>query len=96
VLLILTWRTAERRHPFPYEYRRLGLIAGLALTLFLAGQLLPFPSPALEVAGRVLLWLAFPFALIALGNFDRKELAALTGLIRGRKPPPAEESGTTH
>jgi hypothetical protein len=71
-------------------------MAGLALALFLAGQLLPFPSSALEVAGRILLWLAFPFALIAVGHFDRAELAALTGLIRGRKPPPAEEAGTTH
>jgi O-antigen/teichoic acid export membrane protein len=96
VLLILTWRNAERLHPFPYEYRRLGLIAGLALALFLAGQLLPFPSVALEVAGRVLLWLVFPFILIALGNFDRAELAALNRLIRGRKHPPAEQAGTTH
>ena len=55
LLLILTWRSAERLHPFPYEYRRLGLMAGLALALFLTGRLLPFPSPALEVAGRVLL-----------------------------------------
>ena len=27
-LLLLTWRSAERVHPFPYEYRRVGLIAG--------------------------------------------------------------------
>ena len=93
VLLVLTWRTAERLHPFPYEYRRLGLMAGLALALFLAGQLLPFPSPALEVAGRVLLWLAFPFGLVALGAFDRMELAVLTRLVRGRKSGPAEQTG---
>lgn len=93
VLLVLTWRTAERLHPFPYEYRRLGLMAGLALALFLAGQFLPFPSPALEVAGRVLLWLAFPFGLVALGAFDRMELAVLTRLVRGRKSGPAEQAG---
>jgi O-antigen/teichoic acid export membrane protein len=91
ILLILTWRSAERLHPFPYEYRRLGLMAGLALALFLAGQLLPFPSPALEVAGRVLLWLAFPFGLLSLGMLDRSELAGLTRLIRGQ--PRAEQSG---
>ncbi len=96
VLLILTWRSAERLHRFPYEYRRLGLIAGLALALFLAGRLLPFPSLALEVAGRVLLWLAFPFALIALGNFDRAELAALTRFIRGHRPSPPDQADTTH
>jgi O-antigen/teichoic acid export membrane protein len=93
VLLILTWRNAERLHPFPYEYRRLGLMAGLALALFLTGWLLPFPSPALEVAGRVLLWLAFPLGLLSLRMLDRSELAALTRLIRGRAQPPAEQSG---
>ena len=94
ILLVLTWRSAERLYPFPYEYRRLGLMAGLTLVLFLAGQLLPFPSPALEVAGRVLLWLSFPFGLVALGTLDRRELAVLTRLVRGRKPGPAEEAGS--
>ncbi|MGH7580091.1 MAG: oligosaccharide flippase family protein [Gemmatimonadales bacterium] len=92
VLLTLTWRSAERIHPFPYEYRRLGLMAGLALALFLVGQL-PSPSPALEVAGRVLLWLAVPFGLVALGVFDRAELAVLIRLVRGRRPGPAEQAG---
>ena len=88
ILLILTWRSAERLHPFPYEYRRLGLMAGLALALFLTGRLLPFPSPALEVAGRVLLWLAFPVGLLSLGMLERSELAVLTRLIRGPAQPP--------
>jgi O-antigen/teichoic acid export membrane protein len=93
LLLILTWKCAERLHPFPYEYRRLGLMAGLALALFLTGQLLPFPSPALEVAGRVLLWLAFPVGLLALGMLDRAELAVLTRLMRGRAHSSAGQSG---
>ena len=93
ILLVLTWWSAERRHPFPYEYRRLGLMTGLALALFLTGQLLPFPSPSLEVAGRVLLWLAFPFGLLALGALERGELSALTRLVRGRKHGPAEQAG---
>jgi hypothetical protein len=69
------------------------LIAGLALALFLAGQFLPFSSPELAVAGRILLWLAFPFGLLALGTLNRAELAVLTRLIRGRKTPPAEQPG---
>ena len=93
LLLVLTWKSAERLHPFPYEYRRLGLMAGLALALFLTGQLLPFPSPALEVAGRVLLWLAFPVGLLALGMLDRAELAVLARLIRGRAHSSAGQSG---
>ena len=96
ILLLLTWLGAERHHPFPYEYRRLGLMAGLALALFLAGQLLPFPGPALEVAGRVLLWLAFPLGLLALGALDRAELVVLTRLLRGGKHSPAGEAGPIH
>ena len=90
LLLVLTWWSAERLHPFPYEYRRLGLMAGVALALFLAGRFLPFPSPAVQIAGRVVLWLAFPLGLLALGMLDRAELAALPRMLRGRKPPPAE------
>jgi O-antigen/teichoic acid export membrane protein len=96
ILLILTWRSAERVHPFPYEYRRIGLMVGLALALFLTGQFLPFPNTQLEVAGRALLWLAFPFGLIALGALDRAELAVLTRLVRGRKPGTAEQPGQIH
>jgi O-antigen/teichoic acid export membrane protein len=96
VLLVLTWWRAERLHPFPYEYRRLGLMAGLALALFMAGQLLPFPGPALEVAARVLLWLSFPLGLLALGALDRAELAVLTRLLRGGKRTPAKQAGSIH
>jgi O-antigen/teichoic acid export membrane protein len=96
LLLALTWWRAERLHPFPYEYRRLGLMAGLALALFMAGRLLPFPGPALEVAGRVLLWLSFPFGLLATGAVDRSELAVLTRLLRGGKRAPAEQPGPIH
>jgi O-antigen/teichoic acid export membrane protein len=96
LLLALTWWSAERLHPFPYEYRRLGLMAGLALALFMAGRLLPFPGPALEVAGRVLLWLSFPFGLLVTGAVDRAELAVLTRLLRGGKRAPAEPAGSIH
>jgi O-antigen/teichoic acid export membrane protein len=93
VLLVLTWRFAERVHPFPYEYRRIVLTLALALGLYLAGRWAPFPSPALEITGQVLLWLAFPAGLIALGVIDRAELAELLRLVgRGKsaaQPGPA-------
>ena len=34
MLLLLTWWSAERVHPFPYEYRRLGLMAGVGLVFW--------------------------------------------------------------
>jgi O-antigen/teichoic acid export membrane protein len=90
LLLVLTWWSATRVHPFPYEYRRLGLMAGLALALFLAGQFLPYPSTAFDIGGRIVLWLTFPLGLVALRVLDRAELAVLTRLIRGRRPATAE------
>jgi O-antigen/teichoic acid export membrane protein len=87
VLLIVTWRSAQRHHPFPYEYRRLGAMVLLALALFLAAHGIPSSRPAVDLAGRVLLWLAFPLGLVALGQLDRAERAALTGLLRGRIRP---------
>jgi O-antigen/teichoic acid export membrane protein len=93
VLLILTWLSAERLHPFPYEYRRLGLMTGLALALFLVGQILPYPSSTVEVAGRVALWLAFPMGLIATRAIDWGEVRALVAMFRVFRPDTAREAG---
>jgi len=90
VLLVLTWWSAERIHPFPYEYRRMGLMVGIAAALFLMGRFLPFSSGTLELVGHLLLWLAFPCGLIAVGMLDKAELAALTRLVRDRRLPPPE------
>ena len=89
VLLVLTWWSAQRIYHFPYEYRRLGLMVGLALALFLCGNLLPHSGPLTEIPTRVLLWLAFPPALLALGVMTRAEMAAL--VRRGRHGSFGEE-----
>jgi hypothetical protein len=67
-------------------------MASLAPALFLTGQSLPFPSAELVVAGRVLPCLAFLSGLVAVRTLDRAELAVLTRLVHGRKPPPAEQA----
>jgi O-antigen/teichoic acid export membrane protein len=82
VLLVMTWRLAERVYPFPYEYRHIGLTAALALGFFFAGRMVPWSSAALEITFDALLWLAFPAGLIALGVIDRSELGGLRRLVR--------------
>jgi O-antigen/teichoic acid export membrane protein len=82
VLLGLTWWSAERLHPFPYEYRRIGLMAGCALVLFLAGYLLPLSGGPFRLAGRMLLWIGFPTGLVALGVLERREIAAVAGYFK--------------
>jgi O-antigen/teichoic acid export membrane protein len=85
VLLLVSWRSAARLHPFPYEYRRLGTVLGFALALYLAGVIVPLEDLAVEAAARVLLWLAFPLGLLALGLFDRAELVVIEGVVRRPK-----------
>jgi O-antigen/teichoic acid export membrane protein len=95
-LLVLTWWSAERLHPFPYEYRRLVLITGFALALFLAGQIPEYSNPTVEVAGRVALWLAFPVGLIATKTLDGGEVRALMALFRLSRSGTAREAGPSN
>ena len=85
VLLVLTWWSAARVHPFPYDYWRLGVMLGLALVLFLAGYFRPVPGTTIEIAGRVFLWFAFPIGLYAMGMLEPSEVRALTRMCRNAR-----------
>jgi O-antigen/teichoic acid export membrane protein len=86
-LLLLTWWSAQRVYRFPYEYRRLGLMTGLALALFLAGSVLPDSTPMAEIPIRILLWLAFVPGLMILGVVSRAEMVALLRFVRRARTP---------
>jgi O-antigen/teichoic acid export membrane protein len=67
VMLALAWILARRQYPFPYEYGRLARIVGLGIAIFVGGtQLAPTVTPS-TFALRSVVWLLFPFGLIALG-----------------------------
>jgi len=71
---LLTTIRAQRMHPFPYEWRKIGIT--LAVYLALAGTGLAIGSRVqlFSIASRLGLLLAYPLVLWLLGVFDLWEL----------------------
>jgi O-antigen/teichoic acid export membrane protein len=84
VLLVVVAFVAQRIHPLPYEYRRLGIAVGGALALFAAWGILPLGPGAARAAVAFLLWIAYPLVLVGLGFFRAGETAWITGTLRAR------------
>jgi hypothetical protein len=72
MFLGMTWY-AQRVYPTPYQWRRVFTAAGAAVALTVAGNLLDVP-----LAVALVLVLAYPLALLALGFFLPEERRALT------------------
>jgi O-antigen/teichoic acid export membrane protein len=71
---LLTAIRAQRAHPFPYEWRKVGLILAVYLALAGAGLAIGSRVQLLSIAGRLGLLLAYPLVLWLLGVFDLWEL----------------------
>lgn len=85
LMLLIAWGLARGLYPFPYEYSRLGRILAMAMALYALGTLLPYPSPGLEVMGKIAVWLAFPAGLALIKVFEPAELQALYGMARSAR-----------
>ena len=72
MFLGMTWY-AQRVYPTPYQWRRVFTAAGAAVALTVAGKLLDVP-----LAVALVLVLAYPLALLALGFFLPEERRALS------------------
>jgi O-antigen/teichoic acid export membrane protein len=82
LLLIVMYAFTQRLFPVPYEWRRLGQVAGLAIGLTAAGELLLPTHGAVGLVARVGVWLLFP-ALLWLTRFpDLEERRAIAGALR--------------
>lgn len=99
VVLVLMYVLTQRLFHVPYEWLRLGQVAGLAVALVAAGELL-LPTDGLAgLAGRTVLWLAYPLVLYATGFLSDEERraaannltpAAIAAALRKlRESPPA-------
>jgi O-antigen/teichoic acid export membrane protein len=82
LMLVLVWRLALRVYPFPYEYRRLGLIALVGIGLFALDARLQFNSTAIDLGVKAVLLFAYPFVLAGLGFFADSEKEAVLTLAR--------------
>lgn len=83
-ILLLTYVLTQRLFAVPYEWPRLGLVALLAAAVAAAGSLAVPDRGAGALALRVILWLAYPPLLAALGFLTPRERAELGLLLRPR------------
>lgn len=85
----VSYAVAQRLHPIPYDWGRLGKLVLACLGIFMLGQIAA-ATGTWSLPLRVLAFLAFPVALHALGFFTATEKAhlkrRLKRLMAGRAP----------
>ncbi|MEP7225725.1 MAG: oligosaccharide flippase family protein [Gemmatimonadales bacterium] len=82
VMAVLVWIIAQRVYPFPYEWTRMLRLVGVALALFVLAEVWPTSTPGADMTARVVLWLAYPLVLIAVGFLEPGERAAAMAFTR--------------
>jgi O-antigen/teichoic acid export membrane protein len=73
VVLTLMYGFTQRLFPVPYEWGRLARIVVISACLVALGELLLPTDGFAGLALRVVLWLVYPFALLATGFFTQGE-----------------------
>ncbi len=85
VVLVLMYAFTQRLFAVPYEWGRLLRIVLASAALVGFGELWMPTSGLAGLAGRLVLWLAFPFVLVASGFFTRSERRSFSILFRPRE-----------
>jgi O-antigen/teichoic acid export membrane protein len=102
VVLALMYGFTQRLFPVPYEWGRLVRVVLVSTVLVAAGELLLPTEGFAGLAARIVLWLAYPIALLAIGFFTPGERVWLAQLrhpgklarrLRAFSPAPAAVDG---
>ncbi len=80
VMAALLYALAQRLYPVRYEFGRILKIGAATALVFFAGR---FLNPGWGVMFKGLMVLSFPFVLLLLGFFERREVRIIKGWIRG-------------
>ncbi len=103
VVLALMYGFTQRLFPVPYEWSRLARVVLVSAVLVALGELLLPTAGLVGLLSRVVLWLAYPAALLAIGFFTPGERTWLARLrhpvdfargLRAFQPAPAVVDGT--
>ena len=103
VVLALMYGFTQRLFAVPYQWGRLARVVLVSAILVGVGELLLPTEGAAGLAGRVVLWLVYPLALVATGFFTAQERGWLSRLrhpgelarsFRDLRRRPAEVDGT--
>src|SRR5215207_6959626 len=99
VVLVLMYVFTQRLFPVPYEWLRLAQAVGLAALLVAAGEVFLPTSGIGGLAGRTVLWLAYPLLLYVTGFLNEEERraaarvlspSAVRAALAGLRTAPAE------
>jgi O-antigen/teichoic acid export membrane protein len=85
VVLVLMYGFTQRLFPVPYEWGRLARVVLTSSALVGLGELFLPTEGAGGLAGRVLLWTAYPALLLVTGFFTAEERGWLALLLRPRE-----------
>ncbi len=80
VVLALMYGFTQRLFPVPYEWARLARIVLVSSGLVITGELLLPTGGFLGLLARTVLWLTYPFALLAVGFFSSAERSWISRL----------------
>jgi O-antigen/teichoic acid export membrane protein len=80
VVVALMYVFTQRLFPVPYEWSRLTRVVAASAAVVAAGELLLPTSGLGGLAGRTVVWLAYPAALLASGFFTEEERGWLARL----------------
>jgi O-antigen/teichoic acid export membrane protein len=80
VVVGLMYVFTQRLFPVPYEWSRLARVVLVSAALVLLGELLLPTDGAVGLLTRIVLWLAYPLALLLSGFFTSEERGWLTHL----------------
>lgn len=82
VMLLLVWFISQRIYPFPYEYRRLGIIMLVTMCLFALGTMLQSDSMVIDLGIKATLLLAYPLVLMALSFYTSAEKVMMLNFVQ--------------
>ncbi len=85
VVLALMYVFTQRLFPVPYQWGRLLRIVLASAALVGLGELVMPTSGLAGLAGRVILWLAYPALLLVTGFFSEDERRSMAILLRPRE-----------
>ncbi len=86
LLLLMGWLNAQRSYPVPYDWWRVGKVAGMVAAFMAVSEWVLPATGIATVVVRLLLAAVFPLALLAVGGLNRGEVRRGLRMISNRLP----------
>ena len=85
LLLWLGWLNAQRSYPVPYDWRRVGRVAAVAIVFLALSNWVVPQEGGVAIVIRAALIAVFPLVLVALGGITRRDIRRATKMVSLRR-----------